>query len=91
MNLNPRADSIQIHRSFVRSARFEDRRSPDSTGTKTSLRMDDEITLQDGVRFTVGYGAGGSDSGGSGESFTSSGSGQSSSGGSSASSKELEW
>ena len=91
MNLNPRADSIQIHRSFVRSARFEDRRSPDSTGTKTSLRMDDEITLQDGVRFTVGYGAGGSDSGGSGESFTSSGSGQSSSGSSSASSKELEW
>ena len=91
MNLNPRADSIQIHRSFIRSARYEDRRSPDSTGTKTSLRMDDEITLQDGVRFTVGYGAGGSDSGGSGESFTSSGSGQSSSGGSSASSKELEW
>ena len=91
MNLNPRADSIQIHRSFIRSARYEDRRSPDSTGAKTSLRMDDEVTLQDGVRFTVGYGAGGSDSGGSGESFTSSGSGQSSSGGSSASSKELEW
>jgi len=91
MNLNPRADSIQIHRSFIRSARYEDRRSPDSTETKISLRMDDEITLQDGVRFTVGYGAGGSDSGGSGESFTSSGSRQSSSGGSSASSKELEW
>jgi hypothetical protein len=91
MNLNPRADSIQIHRSFIRSARFEDRRSPDSIGAKTALRMDNEFTLQDGVRFSVGYGAGGSDSDGAGESFTSSGSGQSSSSGSSASPKELEW
>ena len=91
MNLNPRAESIQIHRSFIRSARFEDRRSANSTGLKSSLRMDDEITLGDGVRFTVGYGAGGNDSDGAEENFSSSSSRQSSSGGSSASSKELEW
>jgi hypothetical protein len=90
MNLNPRAESIQVHRSFIRSARLEDRRPLGSAGAKIPLRMDDEIALQDGVRFTVGYGSGGSDSEGSGEVFTSSSSSQSSSG-SSSSAKELEW
>ncbi len=90
MNLNPRAESIQVHRSFVRSARLEDRRSSGSAGVKIPLRMDDEIALQDGVRFTVGYGSGGTDSDGSGEVFTNSSSSQSSSG-SSSSAKELEW
>ena len=90
MNLNPRAESIQVHRSFIRSARLEDRRSSSSAGAKIPLRMDDEIALQDGMRFTVGYGSGGTDSDGSGEVFTSSSSNQSSSS-SSSSAKELEW
>jgi hypothetical protein len=60
MNLNPRADSIQVHRSFFRSARYEDRRQTAAESKKEPLRMDEEITLADGVRFTVGYGSGGS-------------------------------
>jgi hypothetical protein len=59
MNLNPRAESIQIHRSFVRSARFEDCRTAKTLGTKMSLRMDEEVTLQDGLKFVAGYGSGG--------------------------------
>ena len=59
INLNPRADSIQVHRSFFRSARYEDRRQTPAQSRKEPLRMDEEITLADGVRFTVGYGSGG--------------------------------
>jgi hypothetical protein len=59
MNLNPRAESIQIHRSFVRSARYEDCRTAKTLGTKIPLRMDEEVTLQDGLKFVAGYGSGG--------------------------------
>lgn len=59
MNLNPRAESIQIHRSFVRSARYEDCRTAKTLGTKIPLRMDEEVTLQDGLKLVVGYGSGG--------------------------------
>ena len=59
MNLNPRAESIQIHRSFVRSARYEDCRTAKTLGTKIPLRMDEEVTLQDGLKLVAGYGSGG--------------------------------
>jgi hypothetical protein len=92
MNLNPRADSIQVHRSFFRSARYEDRRKTAAESKKEPLRMDEEITLADGVRFTVGYGSGGSDSSGSGDGFSSGSSSRASESSSSgSSSKELEW
>lgn len=92
MNLNPRADSIQVHRSFFRSARYEDRRQTAVASKKEPLRMDEEITLADGVRFTIGYGSGGSDSSSSGDGFTSGSSSRASGSGSSgSSSKELEW
>jgi hypothetical protein len=92
MNLNPRADSIQVHRSFFRSARYEDRRQTAAESKKEPLRMDEEIALADGVRFTVGYGSGGSDSISSGDGFTSDSSSRTSGSGSSgSSSKELEW
>jgi hypothetical protein len=90
MNLNPRADSIQVHRSFFRSARYEDRRQAAVESKKEPLRMDEEITLEDGVRFTVGYGSGGSDSSSSRDGFTSDSSSRTPGSGSSGSS-ELEW
>lgn len=92
MNLNPRADSIQVHRSFFRSARYEDRRQAAAASSREPLRMDEEITLADGVRFTVGYGSGGGAIGSSGDGFTSDSSRRASASGSSgSSSKELEW
>lgn len=92
MNLNPRADSIQIHRSFFRGARYEDRRQTAAETKKEPLRMDEEIELADGVRFTVGYGSGGGDISNSGDGFTSDSSSRASESGSKgSSSKELEW
>ena len=91
MNLNPRAESVQIHRSFFRSARYEDARSSGTAGLKLPLRMDEEVALADGGRFTVGYGSGGSGPEDSGEFFGGQSASRSGAGGSSESPKELEW